>query len=158
MKTLLLGIGNTILGDDGAGVRCVNAVSRLVPPHPDLVIKDTAAAGLNLLDTILGYDRLIVVDAVLAGEENIGKVFRLSLANLQNHTGAVSLHSCGLTAVLALGRQLYDMQVPHEVTIIGIGIRAVDTVTESLTPPVVAALPEAIKLVLNALPAVNPVS
>jgi hypothetical protein len=54
--------------------------------------------------------------------------------------------------VLALGRQLYDRQVPHDVAIIGIGIRAVDTVTESLTPPVAAALPAAIKLVLNELP------
>jgi hydrogenase maturation protease len=148
LKTLVLGIGNTILGDDGAGVLVVRqAASRI--DNPDVCFKETGAAGLNLLDLIIGFDRLIVVDAVLTDELHTGRIFHI-LPETYNLTGnAISAHSCGLNAALTLAGKMYQTQVPRQVSIIGIGIRQVEIVTESLSPEVEAALPGAIQLLIK---------
>jgi hydrogenase maturation protease len=146
LKTLVLGIGNTLLGDDGAGVRIVRQVSQQITSC-DVTFKETSAAGLNLLDVILGYDRLIVVDAILCAETDTGKVFRLSPDEVDSSNGSVSLHSCGLDAALKLAGKLYQDQVPRQATVIAVGIREVDQVSETLTAEVEAALPKAAELV-----------
>jgi hydrogenase maturation protease len=139
LKTLVLGIGNTLLGDDGAGVRIVRQVSQQIHSC-DVTFKETSAAGLNLLDVILGYDRLIVVDAILCAEADTGKVFRLSPDEVDSSGSSVSLHSCGLDAALKLAGKLYQGQVPRQTAVIAVGIREVDQVSETLSPKVEAAL------------------
>jgi hydrogenase maturation protease len=158
MKTLVLGIGNTILGDDGVGVRVVNEAADAVrgswPPDVDITFKDTAAAGLNLMDDILGYERLVVVDAILAGDENIGKIYRLTLKDLAQTPPSIALHSCGLAATLELGYTLFQDQVPRDVIVFGVGIHSVEKVTEEMNQAIQAAVPEMVKmLILELMPA-----
>ncbi len=148
LKTLVLGIGNTILGDDGIGVRIVRKAAEQYGSS-DVSFKETGAAGLNLLDIILGFDKLIVVDAILCKPEDTGKVFRLGPQAIKTSSGAVSAHSCGLDTALQLATKLNEAQVPREVVIIAVGIQAVGLITETLSPAVEAALPEAVALVLS---------
>jgi hydrogenase maturation protease len=145
LKTLVLGIGNTLLGDDGAGVRVVRQVAEKTT-DPQVCFRDTSAAGLNLLDIIPGYDRLIVVDAILTDDANIGRVFCFDPGPSQE-SSAISLHSCALDAALKLACSLDGTCVPSDVKIIAIGIKAVENVTETLTPSVEAALDKAAAIV-----------
>jgi hydrogenase maturation protease len=108
LKTLVLGIGNTLLGDDGAGVHIVRRVAQQISSR-DVCFKETSAAGLNLLDIILGYDRLIVVDAILCSDDNTGRIFRVSPHTTDRSSGSISLHSCGLDAALQLAGKLYHV-------------------------------------------------
>ncbi len=139
------------MGDDGVGIRAVQAVGARLPPNDGVTIKETAAAGLNLLDEITGYDRLIVADAILAGDENVGKLFRLNPSAPSQLSSSVAAHSCGLGTVLELGRHLYPGQMPGEVIIIATGIRPVETVTETLSPAVEEALKEMVDRVIDEL-------
>jgi hydrogenase maturation protease len=88
------------------------------------------------------------VDAILCADNGAGKVFRLSPEEVAGCGGSLSLHSCGLDAALKLAGKLYQAQVPRQAVVIAVGIRAVDQVTETLTPEVEAALPKAAQLVL----------
>jgi hydrogenase maturation protease len=149
-KILVLGIGNTLLGDDGAGVRIVRQVAQRIN-SPDVCFKETSAAGLNLLDLIIGFDSLIVVDAILTDDAHIGHVFHLSPQPIEQSASALSLHSCGLDAALKLAGKLYQAQVPRNVTLIAVGIQNVDLITETLSPAVEAALDSAAEMVLTAI-------
>lgn len=66
MTVLVLGLGNTLLGDDGVGVRVAEALQRLDLP-PDVQILDVGTAILRMLPELVNVDRIIVVDAVRAG-------------------------------------------------------------------------------------------
>jgi hydrogenase maturation protease len=163
LNTLVLGIGNTLLGDDGAGILAVRQAAHLWATRcaarwaaqqggsPDVAFRETSAAGLNLLDIILGFDRLIVVDAVLTAEEQIGNVFRLGLDQIDLPGDGISLHSCGLEAALKLAKSLDQARVPRNVTIIAISIRAVETISEDLTPAVEKGVGKAAGMVLEEL-------
>ncbi len=63
MKTIVLGVGNPILQDDGVGIHVINELrAHLKDSRVTLDIAYTG--GMNLLDMIRGFDKVILVDAV----------------------------------------------------------------------------------------------
>ena len=75
MNTLILGIGNLILTDDGVGIKIAQ---RLKEERPELEVVETGEAGLTLLDLITGYDRLIIIDSIKTEQGNRGRSINLS--------------------------------------------------------------------------------
>jgi hydrogenase maturation protease len=68
VKTLVAGIGNIFLGDDGFGVEVANRLSA-APPRPGVLVADYGIRGVHLAYELLdGYDALVIVDAVPMGE------------------------------------------------------------------------------------------
>jgi hydrogenase maturation protease len=61
--TLILGIGNTLLGDEGAGIHALEHISRKLGPDADVEIMDGGTLSFTLLPTLEAYERLIVLDA-----------------------------------------------------------------------------------------------
>lgn len=76
-RILVLGIGNTLLTDDGFGVHVVNRISESRDLGPGILIRDGGTMGLSLLPDIEDSDALIVVDAgELGAEPGELRVFR----------------------------------------------------------------------------------
>ena len=63
MKSLILGIGNSIRGDDAAGIEVVKRL-RQNGLLSEIDIKETSEAGFNILFLMLDYDRVIIVDSI----------------------------------------------------------------------------------------------
>lgn len=140
MKTLLLGLGNTILGDDGVGIAVTREIRRRCSNRNDLTIKESALSGLALLDLIIGYDRLIVVDAIKTGTKPPGYVHRLDMSDIRQTTLASSPHFTGLPSVIEFGRAC-GYQMPRDVQLLAIEARDLYTVKEALTPELKKAVP-----------------
>ncbi len=144
-KTLILGLGNILMQDEGVGVRVVEAM-RDVPLPPGVDLLDGGTAGLSLLELMEGYDRVIVVDAVGAGAEP-GAIFKLrpeDLAAMPN-VQLTSFHQVGLMGVLQLAELVGQRP---EVVIIGVQPASLDWGTE-LTPQLKDAVPRVIEFVLR---------
>lgn len=159
MKTLVAGLGNPILGDDGVGWRVAEAVQRLLPSpagrevgdEGEIVVECVALGGLSLMERMVGYDRAIVVDAVTLGAPP-GSVACLDLSALPDHSAAhlSAAHDTSLQNALRLGR-LLGAQLPAEVKVVGVEAERLFEFGENLTPAVAAAVPAAARLVLNLL-------
>ena len=91
MKTLVLGIGNDILGDDGVGIHIAREVAQRIT-SADVTVEETGAAGLSLLERIKGYQRLIIADALLTDKTEVGKIHRLTLKDLAPTNNSVTPH------------------------------------------------------------------
>jgi len=142
LKTLIAGVGSPILGDDGVGVRLAELLaSRPLPPGTDVRVIGTA--GLALLDFAAGYDRLLVLDAIVTGAAP-GTVHVLTGDEVAKalHLGAVG-HDADLPTALALGRRLHQATLPEEVAVVAVEVACTDEFSEALTPAVEAALPAA---------------
>lgn len=170
MKTLIVGLGNPILGDDGVGWRVAEAVRkqwqradlrlliddetpRSSLSHPKLAVEVDcfALGGLSLMERLVGYDRAIIVDAITTGQPP-GTVSRLRLDELPDfstaHTSAV--HDTSLQNALRVGRTM-GAQLPEEIWVVGVEAQCVYDFSETLTPPVAEAVPVAARLVLELL-------
>jgi len=119
MKTILIGLGNILMQDEGIGVHAVKVIEARFEIPPELEIVDGGTAGLDLLPFFEGRDRVLLVDAVDFGEEP-GFIGELSNDAIPARFGKnkASLHHVGLAEVLALG-QLLEV-LPPEIHLIGI--------------------------------------
>ena len=66
-KVLILGLGNTLLGDEGVGVHAVNRLQQEEPPLPDVVLMDGGTLSFTLAGPIEEAGSLIVIDAAQLG-------------------------------------------------------------------------------------------
>jgi hydrogenase maturation protease len=151
MRTLVLGLGNPILTDDGIGVYVVREVATRGLPN-DVDVQEACVGGLRLLEVIAGYDRLILVDAIQTRDGAPGQVYRLAADDPRASLHAGSTHDLSFRGALAWGRRMGMVLPPDDaITIIAIEAEDVLTFGEALTPAMTAALPDATEAVLGAI-------
>jgi len=151
MKTLVLGIGNSILGDDGVGMRAAQELAGKIKDET-IDVRDVSIDGLNLLELILGYDKLVVIDAVLTEREKVGEVYRFRPENVYDPSrSAISPHHFNLATTIEIGKRLFPEEMPEEVIAFAVGTEEATTVTEEMTDKVKEAIPVVVNLVLEEL-------
>lgn len=145
--TLVLGVGNILLRDEGVGVRVVEAMQAVEIPK-GVELYDGATAGFDLLDVLADRRKVIIVDAV-DGNAEPGTVFRLTPEDLMPRDGqCASLHDMGVLETLELVKRLGI--APEEVVIIGIKPKELSWGLE-LSPEIARVVPEVIELLLAEL-------
>ena len=152
-KTLVLGLGNPILGDDGVGWRVVEAVQVLTARRePPVEIDFASLGGLSLMERILGYSHVILVDCMETGADPIGTVKTLALADLSNPSAghSASPHDTSLLTALETARTMGG-EVPSRVDVVTIEARMTYEFSEQLSPEVATAVPVATQHVLRLL-------
>ena len=160
MKTIVVGLGNPILGDDGVGWKVAEEVKRRLtsPPMPLLEgegsrvdVERLSLGGISLMEHLIGYDRAILVDA-FATDAPAGSISVLKLSQLPNYSAfhIASAHDTSLQNALELGRTL-GAHLPQEVTVIGITTESIREFSEDLSPPVARAVPHVARTVLDLL-------
>lgn len=138
MKTLVLGMGNDLLGDDAVGVLAVRALYQQPPPDTDLC--ETALHGLALMDFFIGYDRAIIVDAIITGRHPVGTIHTLRPEDFAPVAGP-SPHYTGLPEMIALARAL-NIPFPQEIVILAVETLNQTVIGADPSPSVLSALPD----------------
>ncbi len=158
--TLVIGLGNPILGDDGVGWRVVDTLqARLVasPPKAPVRLECLGVGGLGLMEHLVGAKRAILVDALAGCPACPGTLQVQDLADLPapalGHIN--SAHDATLQQALALGRRL-GVCLPERVTVVGIACEPGFDFSEGLSPAVETAVPQAVEEVLRLLEIIDP--
>ena len=150
--TLVLGMGNPILSDDGVGLLVAERLRETALPE-GVEVQQSEVAGLRLLELVRGFARVIIIDALRSPAESgrvPGEIVRYEAKDFKGGHRYGSAHSIGLDTALELGHRLgYDM--PEEVTVFAIEAVDVETFGEELSPPVAAAAERVISLVREEL-------
>jgi len=149
MKTLVLGLGNPILSDDGAGIRVAQEVGKQLN-DPQITVSETSAAGLSLLDSIVGYDKVIIIDAIQTKKGQAGQIYRMKSEDFSFAKHFSSPHQTNLVTALELGKML-GLVMPQKITIFAVEAKDIASFSEKCTPEVERAIPEAVKMVLDEL-------
>ena len=138
-RTLVLGLGNDLLGDDGVGLRIVEELERR-PALAEFEFEKAATAGLALLDILHGYERAYIVDSAVTGRRRPGYVHRLSAASLTELPLNPSSHYAGLPEVLALGKAL-GLEIPDGVGVLGVEVEDPYSIRPGLSPQIESKVP-----------------
>jgi len=158
MKTIVLGMGNPILCDDAVGIRLAHDFRAQAPESPDVdYIVDCSVGGLNLLDVVTGYERLIVFDSIRGGGGPPGSWYAMTGESFRETMNLTNVHDANFTTALELGRHMgARIPAPAEVHIFAVEIADNMTFSESMTPELEAAYsaicPEIVARALALLP------
>jgi hydrogenase maturation protease len=149
MKTLVLGLGNPILTDDSAGCRVAMALQESLN-MPGVDVKEAGIAGLDFLDMVAGYDRIIIIDAIQTVKGRPGRIYRFGPDALANTLHSGTPHDINIATALELGKKL-KMKLPQDITIFAIEAEDVMSFSENCTPAIVRAIPECAEMVVREL-------
>ena len=146
MKVLVLGIGNPLRSDDGIGIHVIEAL-KAEDLREGVDIKE-GISGLDVLDAIAGYDRIVIIDAIKSGGEP-GIIYKLSVGDLhtQEMLHTFSTHDVDIPTMLQLGRDLYPGKIPEDIVIIAIEAEDIETFSETCTPRVEKAIQEVLHVI-----------
>jgi hydrogenase maturation protease len=142
-STLILGVGNPLMGDDALGILAVQELRTLQLPGVDVI--DGGTEGLGLIPLMESYRRVILVDAVPMGQP-AGTIRRFTWdeIKLSRHTRAFSLHQSDLSDALILAETLNCL--PPEVV-----IYSVQPQNTGWDDPVSAAVERTLPVLLESL-------
>jgi len=148
VRTTVIGVGNTLMGDDGVGVRIARELSELLPdvgPVGPIKVVEGDTAGMALMPYVMEADRVIFVDAVTVGDTP-GSVYRMDpdaagLTSLRSNTS----HGVGIPYLISVAR--LQGHWPHFLVY---GIQAGDIMCgpDTLSCEVTAAMPDVIEMVM----------
>jgi hydrogenase maturation protease len=150
MKTLVLGLGNPLLRDDGIGLHVARELEKQFADDPAVEVGEDYWGGLRLMERMIGYDRVIIIDAILAGGEP-GTIHLLTPDDIPTQRSA-SVHDVNLPTALEFGRHAgASLPTASDITLIGIEAGDVQTFDETLSPALKLSVPHAVDHVLNVL-------
>ena len=150
-RILILGIGNILLSDEGAGVHVINRLQEtfIVPGNVEII--DGGTMGLDLMPYFEGRTHVIVVDAICGAGEQPGTIRRFSGSEVMTMLGErISPHQIGLSDLLACTE--VDSQLPENIVLLGIVPESLDTSLE-MTPAIQARVDDLVALVRRELEA-----
>jgi len=148
MKTIVLGVGNQILGDDGVGVHVANELKKHIN-YSNVTIDEAITGGMNLLDLILGYDKAIIIDAVKTENEENGDVKRIPLSDFST-MHSCNLHDVSLIEAIDMAKKMGENRIPKDIVIIGIMMKQMPCeFGEKLSKKIATAVPKAVKMAID---------
>ncbi|MDR1727177.1 MAG: hydrogenase maturation protease [Acidobacteriota bacterium] len=140
--TLILGVGNLLLGDEGVGIHCVCALENEGLPE-DVRLMDGGTGGLHLLGWLEGYRRIVMIDAALDGNPP-GTVRHIRPRRAAEFPPLLSAHEIGLRDMVEAMFLTGDLP---EIDLVAVSVADVGGLGTELSPEASAAVPEAVALV-----------
>jgi hydrogenase maturation protease len=141
MDTLVLGVGNPVLTDDAVGCRVAHLIKEA---KPELTVIETAEAGLTLLELIVGYERVIIIDSVKTEQAKPGTLHQLTLDQIDPAWNFCSTHGIDIKMAFELGRKL-DYKLPTKFSIYGIEVEDNKNFGEKCTEEVEKRIPQIVR-------------
>ena len=147
MKTIVIGVGNPILSNDGVGIHIAKKLQHEVS-DPDVVIDTAYTGGFNLVEMMKGFDKAILIDTVHETKAKTGEVRRYELSDLPRcHSG--NPHDASLPEAFHLMKTLGETCLPQQVIIVGVVSNSPPVFGEHIDPLISLAVPTAVNMVLS---------
>jgi hydrogenase maturation protease len=149
--TVVVGLGNPLMGDEGIGTEVVRRLSERLVGHPSAEFVDAGTGGLTVLHLMEGRRKAVFVDCALM-DTAPGTVRRFTPAEVRSNKVLAhqSLHEADLIRVIDMARQLD--QAPEEIVLFGIQPERVE-LRQGLSKTLTIRLEEYIASVLKELDA-----
>lgn len=145
VKKLVLGVGNPILTDDGVGIHVARELKKLDLQGVD--VEELPASGLELLDMVFGYDKVIIVDAIRTNGGTPGDFYTLTEDDFIRSVHGASPHGINIPTALAMGRRIVPEQMPSDLVFVAVEVVDIENVSDKMTPDVTKAVPRIVEFV-----------
>lgn len=156
MKTLVLGLGNELYGDDAVGIHVVRKLredfekpEKTAKWLENVELEECSLSGLALLEVIVDYKKLVIIDTIKKEKPLTGKIHLLEKKDLR-HIPSPSPHYFSIPQSIELGKKL-GLQVPSKIKIIAVEVKNQYNLGEGLTEEMTKAVPAIVKEVKKVL-------
>jgi len=151
--TVILGLGNPILTDDGVGIyvaRKLDDILRATNHESRVTIKEASLGGFNFIDLLAGYDRAAIIDAIHTKNGKPGEFYELDTNALKPSYRISSLHQIDLPTACILAEKM-KIHFPKEIAIFVMEVKDEFSFGEKPTQEIKEAIPRMAKFIFENL-------
>ncbi|MBD3278052.1 MAG: hydrogenase maturation protease [Candidatus Aegiribacteria sp.] len=141
-STLILGLGNPILGDDGIGCLVADRLKADFKTEDNIEVISASVSPLRMVDEIAGKERLIIIDSASTGSLEPGTLFEIEPS--RKRPAPATTHSFSLDQLQEIGASL-GLSMPRYVKMYGIEIVPPREYTSTLSPGIKTKIPELVR-------------
>lgn len=142
-KILVLGLGNEFLSDDAIGIIALRKLKEKFDSIADF--QETAESGLALIDYLIGYQKVLILDSIKKNIEDAGTIELIDLKDMEEKNWIKSPHYIGLPFSLKIAKNL-KLKLPKIIKVLAMLVEDPYTIKEGLTEKVKNSLPFYISL------------
>jgi hydrogenase maturation protease len=124
------------MGDDGVGIQVVRMLKDSLPQSPNMEFKELSVGGLRMVEEMLGYEIVFVIDSMVQNPPEVGKISEFDAGQLTDSKQFSSTHVTGFPTALELYRMFDPNKIPKRIMIFTIDIEPDFTFTENMSVPV----------------------
>jgi len=139
------------LADDRIGLHVARMVQARVPQRPNLVFKELSVSGVRLVEEILGFDHVIIVDSHTGIDTEAGRIRKFAPDDFTDTIHPEAPHGTNFATAIQLYRNLDPQRIPKSIEIYTIDIDSELSFDERLSPPVEKAGEELVNRLVREL-------
>jgi len=136
VRTLIVGIGNTLMGDDGVGIYVARLVKDRIQSRAGIEVKELSVGGLKLVEEILGYEEVIIIDSYASHDTELARIREFTPEEFKDTLHSSSPHDTNFATALELYRSLEPDRIPRRMRVFTVDIRPTSTFGEGLSAAV----------------------
>jgi len=137
------------MGDDGVGIHVIRMLKKSLA-RDDLEFKELSVGGLKLVEEILGYEKVFIIDSVDMDDRQIGRIREFSPEQFKaTEQPSPSPHVLNFATALELYKRLEPSKIPSTIRIFTIDIDPDFTFRESLSPPIQKAAANLVEIIVQ---------
>ncbi len=145
MKTLVLGLGNTILSDDGVGIHIAFEIEKKCK---NIDVLEASAAGFRVIDEIIGYEKLILIDSIKTGQAEPGELHRFTFDEFSRTMHHSSPHDISLFEAFDIMKK-ENADLPTEIKVYAVEVCDISTFSEDCTVEVAEVIPKVAGIIIE---------
>lgn len=135
------------MSDDAIGLRTLQELEKM--NLENVTLQEACTSGLDLIEVMIGYDRVVLIDAIINTGHDPGTVMVLDSEAFSDSVHGVNAHEANIPSTIELGRRLAPDTFPKDIKFVAVEAKDVFTVSEEMSPEVEAALPHTVETVLK---------
>ncbi len=145
-RSIVVGIGNPLLKDDRVGIEVVEALEARGSAVDTAILY---SVGFDVLDTIMGYDEAVIVDACQMGMAP-GTILEITPEEMFDHNNLVNSHAVTLGSTLQTGQMLFPEEMPGNIRLMLVEVEDISTFSTKCTPVVCHAIDDVVARIHSA--------
>ena len=136
-------MGNPYRCDDTIGLKIAEILRNDIK-NKTATIKSGSIDGLAMLDEIIGFDKVILVDSINTKSGLPGDVYKIELNSITSNSSLAASHTIDFITALKMGKK-FGYKMPEKIYVYAVEIKDNDTFSEECTEQVLASIPEVVK-------------
>lgn len=146
-KILIYGMGNPYRCDDTIGLKIAEILKKDIK-NKTVTIKSGSIDGLAMLDEIIGFDKVILVDSINTKSGMPGDVYKIELDSITSNSSLAASHTIDFITALRMGKK-FGYNMPEKIYVYAVEIKDNTTFSEECTEQVSASIPEVVKRIID---------
>jgi len=133
MKTAIMGFGNPVRSDDGIGMYVIERLQKILGQNDAISIFDMGTAAFEVLYSLKGHDKILMVDAVINTNEPVGTLFKVpadEVLRTPQDDPLVFLHGMKWDQALSYAKKILDDEYPEDIQVYLIAVENTRLETE----------------------------